>query len=250
MGKKRSVSGGRRARRVGIGERQTMGEGSVPMWKKYYLAGLGLLLLIEFAVLAIHPSDRSDWLLENTLLVVFVIALVLSYRRLPLSALSYTLIFVFLFLHEIGAHYTYAKVPYEAFFQDTLGVSVNGLMGWQRNQFDRLLHFGYGLLFAWPLRESLCRMAGLSGGWGHFFALALVMATSMLYELIEWLAAELFGDGLGMAFLGTQGDVWDAHKDMALATVGALIAIALALLPSLWPRAAHPPTAHSLPQEK
>ena len=102
-----------------------------------------------------------------------------------------------------------------------------------RNMFDRLVHFAYGLLLAYPIREMFLRIGNVRGFWGYFLPLDLTMSTSMLYELIEWGAAEYFGGDLGMAYLGTQGDVWDAHKDMALASLGALIAmIATALINS------------------
>jgi putative membrane protein len=96
--------------------------------------------------------------------------------------------------------------------------------------FDRLVHFSYGLLLAYPIREMFLRIGNVRGFWGYFLPLDLTMSTSMLYELIEWGAAEYFGGDLGMAYLGTQGDVWDAHKDMALASLGALIAMLITVL--------------------
>ena len=195
-----------------------------------YATILLVLFLIEFIVLAIEPHHRSDWLLENVLVVIFLALLALSYKKFPLSKVSYTLIFIFLCLHEIGSHYTYAEVPYDQFLLSHFGFSLNEYMGWERNHFDRLVHFSYGLLLAYPVREFYFRVAATKGFWGYFFPLDLVMATSMIYELIEWGAAEFFGGELGMAYLGTQGDVWDAHKDMLLATCGALIAMCITML--------------------
>jgi putative membrane protein len=146
-------------------------------------------------------------------------------RSFPLSRVSYALIFVFLCLHTIGAHYTYAEVPYDAWFERLTGNSFNSVVGWQRNNFDRVVHFSYGLLLAYPIREMFLRIGNMRGFWGYFLPLDLTMSTSMLYELIEWAAAEYFGGNLGMAYLGTQGDVWDAHKDMALASAGALLSM-------------------------
>ena len=103
------------------------------------------------------------------------------------------------------------------------GVTFNELVGWERNNFDRVVHFSYGLLLAYPIRELFLRIAGVRGFWGYFLPLDLTMSTSALFELLEWAAAEIFGGDLGVAYLGTQGDVWDAHKDMALASLGALI---------------------------
>jgi putative membrane protein len=133
--------------------------------------------------------------------------------------------FLFLCLHEIGAHYTYAEVPYNEWFKTVSGVSLNSLLGWERNNFDRVVHFCYGLLLAYPVREIFVRVAAVRGFWSYFLPLDLTMSTSMMFELFEWAAAAVFGGGLGQAYLGTQGDVWDAHKDMALASLGALIAM-------------------------
>ena len=192
---------------------------------RQFLLLLTALLAIEFVILAIEPHDRKDWMLENALVVLFVGAMVATYRKLTLSRISYFLIFVFLSLHLIGAHYTYSLVPYDEWFRAVTGSSLNELVGWERNNFDRVLHFLYGLLLAYPVREVFLRVARLRGFWGYLFPLDITMSTSMLYELIEWGAAAYFGGELGQAYLGTQGDVWDAHKDMALASCGALIAM-------------------------
>lgn len=190
-----------------------------------YLLVLAALFAVWWLFLAIDPRDRADWLLENVLVFAFVAAAVASYRRFPLSRVSYTLIFVFLCLHEVGAHYTYAEVPYEAWSRALFGQGINETLGLERNHFDRVIHFAYGLLLAYPVRELFVRVAQVRGFWGYFLPLDLTMSTSMLFELFEWGAAEWFGGDLGMAYLGTQGDIWDAHKDMALASLGALIAM-------------------------
>ena len=187
------------------------------------------LFALEFAALAISPVSRSTWLLENMLVVGLGGALLLSYRRFRFSRVSYTLLFLFLALHEIGAHYTYSLVPYDAWSQRFLGFSINETFGFQRNHFDRALHFLYGLLFAYPIREVFLRIANVRGFWGYFLPLDLTMSTSMIYELIEWGAAVLFGGDLGQAYLGTQGDPWDSHMDMALASLGALVAMGITL---------------------
>jgi putative membrane protein len=196
-----------------------------------------VLLALLWTPLAFSPWDRADWLLENVLLVLAIAVLAGTWRWHAFSRLSYLLFFVFLCLHTIGAHFTYAEVPYDAWAQALTGHSFNSLVGWQRNNFDRVVHFSYGLLLAYPVRELLLRFLNLRGFPGYFFALDLTMSTSMLYELIEWAAAAVFGGDLGMAYLGTQGDVWDAHKDMALASLGALVSMCtLALVHKLRPR--------------
>ncbi len=190
-----------------------------------YLLILGAIFLVIWALLAIAPYDRKDWALENVLVFLIVPFLVLTRKRLPLSRVSYTSIFIFLCLHEVGAHYTYAKVPYDEWFRSLTGTPLNELLGFQRNHFDRLAHFCFGLLLAYPIREVFLRVAEVRGVWGYYLPLDVTMATSMLFELFEWGAAELFGGDLGVAYLGTQGDIWDAHKDMALASLGAVIAM-------------------------
>jgi putative membrane protein len=193
---------------------------------RYPVVLLGLLLAFA-AVLAIGPHDRADWALENALALFAVVALVATRRALPLSRVSYTMIFVFLCIHELGAHYTYSLVPYDAWSKALTGRTVNGIFGWERNHYDRLVHLAYGLLLAYPVREVFLRVADVRGFWGYFLPLDVTMSTSMLYELIEWGAALVVGGDLGQAYLGTQGDVWDAHKDMALASLGALISMCI-----------------------
>jgi len=186
-----------------------------------YLAILGALFAVVFTLGAIEPHHRADWALENVF-VVAAVAVILTWRkRLIFSRVSYTLIFLFLCLHTLGAHYTYAEVPYQQWFPSLAG---------GRNHFDRLVHFCYGLLIAYPVREIFLRVADVRGFWGYFLPLDLTMSTSMLYELVEWLAVGVFGGDLGQAYLGTQGDIWDAHKDMALAALGALIAMLVTAL--------------------
>ena len=186
---------------------------------------LAVVFGLLWVLLAIHPHDRSDWLLENALVALAVGLLLGLRRRLVFSRVSYTFIFLFMCLHQVGAHYTYSEVPYDQWFSALTGRTFNDLVGWKRNNFDRVVHFAYGLLLAYPIREIFLRVANVRGFWGYFLPLDLTMSTSMIYELIEWGAAETFGGALGQAYLGTQGDIWDAHKDMALASLGALLAM-------------------------
>jgi len=195
-----------------------------------YVVVLTAVFSIEWILLAISPHDRADWALENAIVAALVILLAATYKKFPLSRVSYTLIFIFLMLHEIGAHYTYAEVPYDEWMKQLLGYSFNQSMGFERNHFDRLVHFSYGLLLAYPIREVFIRIADVKGFWGYFLPLDLTMSTSMMYELLEWGAARLLGGDLGMAYLGTQGDIWDAHMDMALASLGALVAMMMTAL--------------------
>ena len=191
------------------------------MSRKAYLWTLGIIYAVWWVVMAINPKHFDDWLLENALVVAALALLVFTYKSFPLSRVSYTCIFAFMMLHALGAHYTYAEVPYD----EWLPMFAGG-----RNHFDRLVHFSYGLLLAYPIREMFLRIGNVRGFWGYFLPLDLTMSTSMLYELIEWGAAVTVGSELGQAYLGTQGDIWDAHKDMALASLGALIAMVIIAL--------------------
>ncbi len=193
---------------------------------RFALATLILYLLI-WAALAIDPSYRHDWLLENLLVFIGVPFFVLLHFFLPLSRISYVLLFLFMSLHAVGAHYTYSEVPYDQWFAAFTGSTLNEMLGWERNHFDRLVHLCWGLLLAYPVREIFVRVADARGFWGYLFPLLVVISTSAIYELIEWGAAIRFGGDLGAAFLGTQGDIWDAHKDMALASLGSLVAIGI-----------------------
>jgi putative membrane protein len=180
-----------------------------------------------FVLLAIRPNDRSTWLLENALVALFFVALWFVRHAFVPSRRATLLIFVFLFLHEIGSHYTYSEVPYDRWLDALTGHTLRELLGFKRNHYDRLLHFAAGLLLAPVLRELFLKTSRLGDFGARVAALGAVMSASLVYELIEWGAAALFGDGVGTAYLGTQGDSWDAQKDMALATLGALITLPL-----------------------
>jgi putative membrane protein len=184
-----------------------------------------LVLFMAFGTaLAIEPSYRSDWLLENTMVFVALPVLLQIHRHMPLSKISYSLIFVFLCLHEVGAHYTYAEVPYDSWFESLTGTGLNARLGWDRNHFDRLIHLFYGLLITYPVREIVSRVSRVQGFWSYLLPLLVVISTSTIFELLEWGAAIVFGGDLGIAYLGTQGDEWDAQKDMFLAATGGMIA--------------------------
>jgi putative membrane protein len=190
---------------------------------------LPLALLLSWTVLAVAlafaPYDRGDWALENILSGLLVLVLCLSRRRFPFSGLSYVLMFVFLALHVVGAHYTYSKVPYDAWCEALFGRTLSSVFGFERNHFDRLVHFLYGFLLSYPMREVFVRVAGVRGFWGYFLPLLMTMASSCLYEIIEWVAAVVVGGDVGAAYLGTQGDEFDSQKDMALASLGAVLSL-------------------------
>lgn len=187
-----------------------------------------LLLLASFTLiwlaLAIAPWYRQDWLLENVIVFVAAPLLVLTYRSLRLSDFAYSCLFVFFVLHEIGAHYTYSEVPWREWLRFA-GVDAATTGG--RNHYDRLVHFSYGLLVFPAIWELFAARAQPSRIWRYLMPLLFIMGHSVVYETIEWGAAEVFGGDLGAAYLGTQGDEWDSQKDMFLAAVGALIGLAV-----------------------
>jgi len=189
-----------------------------------------VLLLVFGAVwtaLAIAPSYRQDWLLENVLIFVAVPVLVATSRTLRFSNGAYTCMFVFFVLHAIGAHYTYSEVPWREWLHLQDAGTGPGSTG--RNNYDRFVHFCYGLLMFPAVWELFAARASPQRIWRYVMPASFLMAHSVIYEMIEWGAAVLFGGDLGVAYLGTQGDVWDAQKDMGLATAGILVGLLLTL---------------------
>jgi putative membrane protein len=178
-----------------------------------------------FVALGLSPGYRQDWLLENLLVFAVLAVLVPTRKRLRFSNTSYTLLFLFLVLHEIGAHYTYSLVPYESWLSALTDATLSGRFGLRRNHYDRLIHFAYGLLVMLPVAELLKRIAPPRGAWCYWLPLLFILSSSAIYELIEWAAAMIFGGDLGTAYLGTQGDEWDAQKDMGFAASGAAAAL-------------------------
>jgi putative membrane protein len=176
------------------------------------LAGSYALL---WTLLAIHPIDRGDWFLENLLVFAGVAVLIFTYRRFQFSNLTYVLIALFLALHAVGAHYTYAKVPAGFWMEDWLHLN--------RNHFDRVIHFSFGILFVYPLQELFTRAAGARATWVPWLALATITASSSFFEILEAIIAQIVHPDLGVAYLGTQGDIWDAQKDMVAAILGGIV---------------------------
>jgi len=170
---------------------------------------------VVWVVTAINPVFPEDWLLENILALIAVAGLVATYRKFPLSDLSYLMITAFMTLHAVGAHYTYAEVP--------LGEWMQSAFGFARNHYDRLVHFSFGLLLAYPVREVFLRVASTRGIWAYYLPLDVTLAFSALYEIVEWLVAATVAPEAGDAYLGTQGDIWDAQQDMLAAGIGALL---------------------------
>lgn len=187
-----------------------------------------LVLGISFALVTLRSGigahQLKDWWMEHIAVAAGLSLLGITARWFVFSKTSYLLFFGFLCLHALGAHYTYSEVPYREWWAQLTGQSMLRLGEDDRNHFDRLVHFLYGLLCARPMREAFYfAMRPRRDFWSHLVVISFLAATSLLYEFAEWGAALYYGGEAGMAFLGIQGDVWDAHKDMLLATTGALL---------------------------
>ncbi len=156
-------------------------------------------------------------MLENLLTYFYGALLILTYRRFKFSNAAYGLFTLFLTLHMIGAHYTYAQTP--------IGFWMEGWFGFSRNHYDRVVHLAFGLLLAVPMREVMVRIVGVPLRWSRFMAVVMLLAMATFYELLEMWTAILVSPELGDAYLGTQGDVWDAQHDIFLAFFGATLAM-------------------------
>lgn len=171
---------------------------------------------------AIAPADRETWLLENLLVFAIVAALVATHRRFVFSNVSYALLAAFLLLHVVGSHYTYSAVPLGDWARDAFDL--------QRNHYDRFVHFAFGLGCAYPMRELTLRRIHAHGAWSYVVPVLMVVTCSAAYEVVEWGAARVVDPAVGVAYVGAQGDVWDGQKDMLLALVGAILAMAATAL--------------------
>lgn len=191
--------------------------------KKNYIPIFYLVIFMIFwSILAINPISRLTWFVENVILGIFLIILIVSYRWFKFSNLSYTLIFLFAILQTIGAHYTYSLVPMDWF---------TNFFGFERNHFDRIVHFSFGFLLAFPFREFLLKTSELKNKfWSYYFPVEMALGTGALYEVIEWLYAVNSNPEAGLAFLGSQGDIWDAQTDMFLAGLGAFISMTITFI--------------------
>lgn len=163
---------------------------------------------------AIDPLDWLVWGLENILVAVLVTILAVTYRRFAFSNLSYLLIALYLSLHAIGTHTGYAQTP--------IGFWLKEILGLARNPYDRIIHFSFGLLLAYPFYELVVRTGNLRRWTAHWSPVSIILAASVGFEVMESLIAEIVSPGTGPAWLGAQGDEWDMQFDLAAALLGAL----------------------------
>jgi putative membrane protein len=189
--------------------------------------------LVFWGAMGLAPLDPENWVLSSILPLTFVGALVFGRRSLPLSTPSCALITGFLALHTVGAHYTYAQVP--------IGQWLQGVLELQRNHFDRITHFAFGLLLTYPLFEAFQRLTGARRSLLLYLTFMTQLGLAGAWEIIESVVAQLTHPDLGAAFLGSQGDPWDAQHDMLAAVCGTVLALALLLVASRSRSAAAPP---------
>jgi putative membrane protein len=188
-----------------------------PFRENRLLQVLCAAVAVVIVVTGYHPEKVFDWWLENIAALTFLAALAATYRRLPLSNLSYVLIFVYLSMHEWGAEYKYSDVP--------LGEWMKPWLGTTRNHYDRIMHFSYGLLLSYPMQEWFMRVVGVKSDWRYLLPVESTLAFSACYEMAEAFMASVLTPERGEEFVGMQGDMWDSQKDMLMAGLGAVTAM-------------------------
>jgi putative membrane protein len=190
-----------------------------PFTQNRWLQAFILVFIIVWISTLIGTSDMNNWMLENLLVFLFLPFLIFSFKRYQFSDLSYLLVCVYLCLHVYGSKYTYAENP--------LGYWLKDALHWERNHYDRIVHFCFGFLLAYPMREMFLKWLKFPVWVAWILPIEITLSISAFYELIEWGVADVFFPAQGDAYLGTQGDVWDAQKDIFLAFTGAILATTL-----------------------
>ncbi|HEX3165484.1 MAG TPA: DUF2238 domain-containing protein [Chitinophagaceae bacterium] len=194
----------------------------VPFKKNIWLFAFIGVFAFVWSNSLIGTTDTANWLLENTLSFIFVAFLVITFRKHQFSDLSYLLVCIYLCLHVYGSKYTYAENPFGYWLKDVLHLS--------RNHYDRIVHFCFGFLLAYPMREMFLKWLKYPKWVAWLLPIEITLSISAFYELIEWAVADLFFTEHGDAYLGTQGDIWDAQKDIFVAFCGAIIATTIVSL--------------------
>jgi putative membrane protein len=177
-------------------------------------AGVAAILISAY-----RPERVFDWGLENFLVTCCLATLILTYDRFPFSDLSYLLMVVFLSFHEWGAHFKYSDVP--------LGEWMKPWLHTQRNHYDRVIHFSFGLLLSYPMQEVFVRLGRAAEGWRYYLPVEATLALSAVYEMMEAGVASVVTPQRAEEFVGMQGDIFDSQEDMFMATMGAIVAMAV-----------------------
>jgi len=186
---------------------------------RYYPHILAISFFVFFMLLGINPVDRAVWVIEVIPIVIVYLFLLFTYQKFKFTNISYTLMLMWMVWHTIGGHYTFANVPFDF---------ITNLFNFERNHFDRIGHLIIGF-YAYPMAEFLTRKKYTNVIVASFFGLFFIMSIAAAYEIVEWGYAVIEGGNAGIEFLGSQGDIWDAQKDMLADTLGALISLCLFL---------------------
>ena len=187
--------------------------------QNYLLWLITFVFTIVWANSLIWTSDINNWMLENALTFLFLVVLFLFYKKYQFSDITYLLIGIYLCLHVYGSKYTYAENPFGYWLQEVFQS--------ERNHYDRIVHFSFGFLLAYPMRELFLKWFQYPKMVACILPIEITLSISGLYELIEWAVADVFFQEQGVAYLGTQGDIWDAQKDIFLAFSGALLSTSI-----------------------
>ena len=183
-----------------------------------------VVLFATIVIASIQPLEMEAYLLHQIGTALMLVVLLVCLYKLGLSFASVCLYIGFLLIHIIGAHYLYSYVPYAEWTQSLLGFNLDQVMGWSRNMYDRFVHISYGL-FLYPFFYRIFQLwlPQLKASTLFLLVVQFVMATSLIYEWIEWLIAIGLSPEAAENYNGQQGDIWDAHKDILLATIGAIM---------------------------
>ncbi len=187
----------------------------IPFSRNKLLQFYTAIFVIAWMYTLIGTSDIANWFLENTLVIIFIGVLMLTFKKFQFCDLTYTFIFIYLSLHIYGAMYTYAENPFGYWLKD--------YFHFQRNHYDRIVHFSFGFMLAYPMRDFFINKMQFPNWVGWLLPIEITLSFSCLYELVEWAVADVLFPEQGVAYLGTQGDVWDAQKDMFMAFSGAVL---------------------------
>lgn len=185
---------------------------------------LGALLVLLLVAQIDQPYPEIA-LLQHIPTMLLLVAAPALLRRWPLSTPALACIVAFFALHTLGGRYAYSNVPYDDWSRVLTGASLSEAFGWTRNHYDRLVHFAFGALSVIPVAEIARRWGGLGPRGAALTVLGWVLATSCLYEIFEWLLTIVAAGETADRYNGQQGDIWDAQKDMALATLGAILVL-------------------------
>ncbi len=189
----------------------------IPFIHNRLLQFYSLVFFICWINTFLHTPNRANWFTENTLTFLFLLLLTVSHKKFKFSDLSYTMMTIYILLHIYGAEYTYAENPFGYWLKDALHLN--------RNHYDRIVHCSFGLLLTYPMRDYFKNHFQWPNWVCWVLPCEITLSFSAMYELLEWLVADIFFPSEGDAYLGTQGDIWDAQKDMGIAFTGSVTAM-------------------------